>query len=46
MKRNENVNLSYCGEYLSVSSGQRGIVDIVAEGINIARTWLFKGYCG
>ena len=21
MKRNENVNLSYCGEYLSVSSG-------------------------
>ena len=40
MKCNENVNLSYCGEHLSVSSGQCGTVGIVAEGIN------FKGYCG
>ena len=43
IKCNENNNLRYCGEYLSVNSGKCGVAGIVPEGKNIARTWLFKG---
>ena len=43
MKSNENGNISYCGKYLSVSSGWCGVAGIVAKGKNIKRTWLFKG---
>ena len=42
MKCNKNVNIPYCGEYLSVKTGQCGVAGIVAKGKNIARTWLFK----
>ena len=42
MKYNENDNLSYCGEYLSVNYGQCDVADIVAKGKKIARTWLFR----
>ena len=42
MKCNENDNPAYCGEYLSVNSGQCDAAGIVAEGKNIVGTWLFK----
>ena len=41
IKSNENDNVLYCGGYLSVNSGKCGVAGIVAEGKNIARTWLF-----
>ena len=40
MKCNKNVNIPYCGEYLSVDTGQCGVAGIVAKGKNIVRTWL------
>ena len=43
MKCNENNNLSYCEEYLSVNSGQCGMAGIAAKGKNIMRTCLNKG---
>ena len=36
-KCNENVNLPYCGKYLSVNYGKYGVAGIVAEGKNIRR---------
>ena len=37
IKCNENVNLPYCGKYLSVNYGKYGVAGIVAEGKNIRR---------
>ena len=42
-KCNKNVNLPYCGEYLSVNTGQCDIAGIVGKGENSTRTRLFKG---
>ena len=38
MKCNKNANIPYCGEYLSVDTGQCGVAGIAAIGKNIART--------
>ena len=43
IKCNENINLPYCGEYLSVNPGKCDVAYIVAKEKNITRTWLFKG---
>ena len=44
IKYNENDNLPCCGERISINNaGWCGVVVIVAEGKNTARTWLFKG---
>ena len=42
IKCNENDNLPYCGEYLSVNPGKYDVADIVAKEMNITRTWLLK----
>ena len=38
MKCNKNANIPYCGEYLSVDTGQCGVAGIAAIGKNVART--------
>ena len=38
MKCNKNVNIPYCGEYLSVDTGWCGVIGMVTKGKNIART--------
>ena len=35
---NKNVNIPYCGEYLSVDTGWCGVIGMVTKGKNIART--------
>ena len=44
MKCNKNANIPYCGECLSVKTGECGFADVVAKGKNVARTLLFKGW--
>ena len=38
MKCNKNINIPYCGEYLSVDTGRCGAAGMVPKGKNIART--------